>query len=177
MINKFVLGKGNLFGQIRASLILKVGGTIKGSYDTLPVNECADCGNQWEKATVSYNCKEYPYDPNPYSKTGYIVRSLLGFVETGKILNIFDNYKIHFRDAPREVMEYLIYQTIKNSYSSLTAQEFLTSLGAKYDTNTHSEYYNDNEYLWTLKDSLWEHFKSAVNEKTLDEKKRENKTD
>jgi len=177
VINKFVLGKGNLFGQIRTSPMLKVGGTIKGSYDTLPVNECADCGNQWEKATVSYNCKEeYPYDPYPYSKMWYIVRRLLDFVETEKTLNIFDIYKIHFRDTPREVMEYLIYQTIKNTYLSTTAQRCLTSLSAKYDTNIHSEYYNDNEFLWTLKDSLWEHFKNTVNEKTSNEKKKDSET-
>lgn len=181
VINKFVRGKGDISGQIRTSPMLKVRGDIRGSYDTLPVNECRDCGNQWEKATIRflspYDYKAYPYDVHWESRIGYTIRRLLDFVETGDELNIPGTYKTELMDIPREVMECLIYLTIKNNSPSDKAQRYLTSLSARYDTDMYSEYYNDNEFLWTLKDSLWEHFKSTVNEKTSDEKKRENKTD
>lgn len=123
-IHKFVRTKGELNGEshsnfygggnfLGSSLVGHGSGKIHGELDTLQVNECKDCGNQWavvepKHKHVSDYVQNYhsPYDDG---RIDSLYRRIRDVVKDGKWPkeHVYHFLK-PFHDTPRMVLEFLI---------------------------------------------------------------------
>ena len=156
IINRFVRVQGDLEGHSYSGLYTG-SGSIKGSLDTLKVNECKACGNQWEVAEVEHSREYYtPADFSPYdycSRIGFLYRRVLGVLEKSED-KINDpkpsEFLTCYKDTPREAIEYCLY--IYGLHDRCGENEML---GTKIVSDKKNPNYNDNPYLFTLKDEVW----------------------
>ena len=144
--------------------------SLDGSSDTYPVNQCKDCGNEWNVEET-----EYPSDINPFSPyssfapmrlcdntADYVnltwdprdVKEEFGSLEEKKEAFLaksrscfwFEDY----RTAPREALEYAAYLYMEyNSYD----KDVMDVFKPKDD---------DDEYSYTFTDGVWEIVKKVV---------------
>lgn len=168
IIHKFVRGNGSLsgnfsgYGSWRHS---QTHGYVKGFYDTLRVNECKDCGEQWEIETNKFVPEEYPFIVDWYSHTGRLLRYVSAALLSGTKLTLYKHLAEPFVDTPRPVLEYLFYSCIsKGTILVLSPNEYFNTLGEKINRDKSSEEFNDDPYLWKMKDEVWEFIQIAINE-------------
>ena len=157
IINRFVRVQGDLKGRSYSGPYTG-SGSIEGSLDTLKVNECKACGNQWEIAEMELSKEDCtPADFRPYdysSRIGFLYRRVLGVLEKD------DDEKNElepkeflscYKDTPREAIEYCLY--IYGRQDIIYREDEM--LGTKLVSDKKNPNYNANPYLFTLKDEIW----------------------
>ena len=155
IINKFLRVQGKIEGKSR-SYGFSSSGDIDGEIDTFKVNECKDCGHQWELSKPEYELDDYtPHDFDPYnycSRVGTLYRSINRVLEGEKDLEEI-KYLECFKDTPKEVIEYLLYcWYIFDGYHWGNED---TALGIKIINDEKKENYNHSPYLFTITDEVW----------------------
>ena len=147
---------------------------IDGELDTLPVNKCADCGNEWAIEKAKY---EEPINIFSYSSTysGQLFRRLEEYVEMQYnpndvteecnsleekrekyIKNISSNefsfYFLKQRDVPRYMYDYLLFKGITEHWFNQDDLDPIFGFSDDYD-----------EYSYQMPDELWEVVKQMLN--------------
>ena len=158
IINRFVKIQGEIDGHSHGYSFSGSYGTMEGKINTFKVNECKACGNQWEVAEPEYTIDDCtPSDFSPYnlgSKIGFLYRRVRGVLEKDEDeMNDLkpSKYLECYKDTPREALEYCLYCFgVSESYSRDNL------LGTKMISDKKSPDYNDNPYLFTLKDEVWD---------------------
>ena len=158
IINRFVKIQGEIDGHSRGYSFGGSYGTMEGKINTLKVNECKACGNQWEVAEPEYDLEDCtPLDFNPFSfgsKIGFLYRRVRGVLENNED-EINDlkpsNYLECYKDTPREALEYCLYCY---GIGELYGEKDL--LGTRLVDDKKSPDYNHDQFLFTLKDEVWE---------------------
>lgn len=158
IINRFVRIQGEIDGHSHGYSFGGSYGSLEGKLDTLKVNECKACGNQWEVEKLDYILDDcIPQDFNPYhlgSKIGFLYRRVRGVLENNEdeINDLKPNkYLECYKDTPREALEYCLYCY---GIGELYGEKDL--LGTRLVDDKKSPNYNDNPYLFTLKDEVWD---------------------
>lgn len=173
-INKFVRTKGQLDGSLNGSSSGygslfggyshgSVSGKIHGELDTFQVNECRDCGNQWEVAKPEHTyVSDYSYDPWSIHSgdVGFLYRSIWNCLEEPEKLPKTSTSYItnQFKGAPREVLECLLYlyHTSYDGWGGDDYEEHYNDLyGIKICRDEYSPNFNDDAYVFTFTDEIW----------------------
>lgn len=166
VINKFVKVQGSMSGNYDSFSYRGYGsgrGEIEGELDTFKVNECKDCGNQWEIAKPENKCSlDYVLDNfSPY-ECGYLghffrrIARILDGEEKGDV----KPHKIYscYKDTPREVIEYCLFLQGPHEWH----KESGYILGTKMEKDESKEGYNYDKYLYTISDEVWEIAKKLI---------------
>lgn len=168
IIHKFVRGNGSLSGNLSGHggwTRSQIRGHVQGSYDTLRVNECKDCGEQWEIETNKFVPEEYPFTVSWCSHIGRLIRYTLMSILNGTKLKLYRHLAEPFVATPRPVLEYLFYSCIsKEQILARPSNECFVNLGEKINSNKFSKDFNNDPYLWKMKDEVWESIRVAINE-------------
>lgn len=146
-------GSGNLFGS---SCNGSISGDIHGELDTLKVNECKDCGNQWEIAEPAHRfISDYLMDClDPYEgRVDYLYRRAKEVLYEGKWPTTSCGCEV-YKTVPRMVLEYL------------TCKWFFSYEGPRENRKKPyqilecpCEERKDREYLFEFSDEVWDIYK------------------
>lgn len=165
-------GGGNLFGSYYSG---HSSGRIHGELDTHEVNECRDCGNQWEIAKTRHNFR-CDYRLNTWAvsdsegQVGFLYRRLHYLVdktpeEIEKEIKSISPYNLlcNFKNTPRMVLENLLYR-YHFSWDGYAHRrdEWDTLLHTPICKDEESEKYNDDSYLFEFSEEDWELIKRVV---------------
>lgn len=167
-IHRFVRTKGELDGHSRGASLGKYYssyGHIHGELDTFKVNECKDCGNQWEVATPRHNyAKDYVVDyHSPYEdgRIDYLYRRIKEVLKDGKWPkeSSYVSTLEEFHNTPRMVLEYLIH-TYFWSWSGAHSLDLTESQYEAQKGPILGSWSEDDKdwdaYLWEFSDETWE---------------------
>ena len=176
-INKFVRLQGSLDGKSQGSY----GGSLFGSYgyshgsihgemDTFQVNECRDCGNQWEVAKPEHShISDYEY--NPWSihsgDVGFLYRRIWSCLEEPEKLPEISTSHItnQFKGTPRNVLECLLYlyHTSWEGWGEDDYDGHYNDLyGIKICRDEDNPNFNDDAYVFTFTDEIWKLIQQVI---------------
>lgn len=168
-INKFVKIQGKISGHANGFSYRGYGlgkGEIDGELDTLKVNECKDCGNQWEiqkpmhHFAIDYTADNFsPYDYGGY--LGMLYRRISSILEDDEKIEDIKPRKVFecYKDTPREVLEYCLFGAAMHEWY-YDEHDFI--LGTKMEKDEKKEGYNYDQYLFTVSDEVWEKLKALI---------------
>lgn len=167
-INKFVRVKGKLNGHSSRHVYGSSGlfggyysggssENVHGELDTLKVNECKDCGNQWEIEEPAHHCvSDYGddlYSVNSLSNLGRLYRTLSQTFEGDRKAErnwITGQYE----GTPKAVLEYLLY-LYHFSWDGYGDEDDTNFYGVPICRNENDPKYNADAYLFQFTDEAW----------------------
>ena len=163
VINRFVRVQGKIDGHSHGYFGGSYG-NVSGELDTLKVNECKDCGNQWEIAKPdSSRLSDYIHDDfsiyNYGSFIGFLYRRIDGILEKkdGEInrLEPMNLLIERYKSAPREALEYCLYSWYKIHEDDHYIHPNEKILGTKLVKDEKSPDFNADPYLFKLNEETW----------------------
>lgn len=189
VINHIRRTKGSLHGEgnLSGGFFLGCGGIhgeseINGHLDTLPVNKCADCGNEWqieeirgketldnfntyssrepqELIEVVVNYLELKYDPKDVKDTyNSLEEKKQAFIKR----HSSDWYFKTYRTAPRYMIEYAVFHGLERMYWQ-----------SHYKFDEASEVFDfskkQDEYSYVLPNKVWKLIKTIIGWKGTEE--------
>lgn len=160
-INKFVKVKG----EIESTNNNYSRSTVRGNLDTLKVNECKDCGNQWEISEPEFeSLADYVDDPfsgSLSSTIGLLFRRAERICVDGE-----DEYPPHpyehyepFRTCPREVLEFKMFLWWLNNEEYYSPNQLL---GTPIVDKEKSKKYNCDPLLFQFSPETWKILKKIL---------------
>ena len=145
------------------------GGKIDGSYDTLPVNKCQDCGNEWNIAAAEYPEDENAFNYHRSTKPKALLYAVINYYKVKfdpndvkdecnsleeKLEKFFQeerSYLIEYQYVPKYMLEYVIGNLFNSDY------DYRNWYGGKF-----RYYSNQDRYSYTFPDHIWEVVKKVV---------------